>query len=108
MAITVKNLSEMFGKDVFTDKGVYTGKVVDIDVSLTKFRVKSLVVEVARGSFLSNLVGGKKGVIIPYSLVQNVGDVVIIRHISTPASSEDAKSPAGMGGSEEPMTITSF
>ena len=84
MAITVKNISEMFGKDVFTNRGVYAGKVTDIDISLAKFRINAIVVETAKGSFLSNMVGGKRGVVVPYSLVDNIGDVVIIKHLSIP------------------------
>ena len=90
MAITVKNLSEMFGKDVFTVKGVYAGKVADVEIDLGKFRMKSMVVEAARSSFLSGLVGSKKGVIIPYTLVENVGDVVLIKHITTPNLPEES------------------
>jgi len=82
MAITVKNISEMMGKDVFTNKGIFCGKVSDVEIDMTKYRLNSLVVEASRGSFLSSIVGGKKGVIIPYRLVDNVGDVVIIKHIA--------------------------
>lgn len=98
MAITVKNVSDMFGKDVFTNKGVYCGKVADVLINLAKFRVRSIVIEAARGSFLANMVGGKRGVIIPYTLVDNVGDVVIIKHITTPSIPEEKEevSPAGI------------
>ncbi len=93
MAITVKNISEMFNKDVFTTKGVYAGKVADVKINLAKFRLDSLIVEASRGSFLSSLVGGKKGVVIPYQLVENIGDVVLIKHITTPAVPEERESP---------------
>lgn len=88
MAVNVKSLSDMTRKDVFTAKGVYTGKVTDIGIDLEKFRVKSLVIDAVKGSFLSSLVGDKKGVVVPYAMVQSVGDVVIIKHI-TPASVEE-------------------
>ncbi len=88
MGVTVKDLSEMFGKDVFTNKGVYCGKTVDIEINLNKFRVRSLVVEAAKGSFLESMVGGKKGVIIPYQMVETIGDVIIIKHIQTPQMPE--------------------
>lgn len=88
MAITVKDLSEMFGKDVFTNKGIYCGKVADLEINLSKFRVRALVIEAIKGSFLASLVGGKKGVIVPYQMVENIGDVVIIKHITTPAMEE--------------------
>lgn len=102
MAITVKNISDLNGRDVFTTKGVYAGKVADVEINLAKFRLKSLVIEAAKGSFLSTLVGGKRGVIIPYQLVENVGDVVLIKHITTPNLPEEEK------GSEEAGEITPF
>lgn len=87
MAVTVKNISEVFGKDVFTNRGVFCGKVADVEINLVKFRVNSLIIETARGSFLADMVGGKRGVIVPYQLVNSVGDVVIIKHI-TPSAPE--------------------
>lgn len=87
MAVTVKNVSEVFGKDVFTNRGVFCGKVADVEINLIKFRVNSLIIETARGSFLADMVGGKRGVIIPYQLVNSVGDVVIIKHV-TPSMPE--------------------
>ncbi len=100
MAITVKNISEMIGKDVFTNRGVFCGKIADVEIDLGKFRLRSLVVEASRGSFLASVVGGKKGVIIPYRLVDNVGDVVIIKHV-TPTMPEEqvpAEAQAEEGG----------
>jgi len=94
MAITVKNMSELFNKDVFTNKGVYAGKVADMEINLSKFRIRALVIEAAKGSFLSSIVGGKRGVIVPYQLVDNIGDVVIIKHITTPTMSDDKENSA--------------
>lgn len=93
MAITVKEFSEMFGKDVFTDKGMFCGKVADLQVDLRKFRVRAIIVEAIRGSYLSELVGGKRGVILPYQFVQSIGDIVIIKHFSPSAieSKEEEK-----------------
>ncbi len=88
MPINVKNLSEMFGKDVFTTKGTYCGKVGDVKVNLNKFRVRSLVIEAARGSYLAEIVGGKRGIIVPYQMVQSVDDIVIVKHITPPAIKE--------------------
>ena len=98
MAITVKNITEMMGKDCFTNKGVFCGKIVDVEIDLDKYRVKSLIVEASRGSFLANIVGGKKGVIIPYRLVDNVGDVVIIKHITPSVPEEEPEPTAAESG----------
>jgi len=64
-------------------------------MDLEKFRVKSLVIDAVRGSFLAGLVGDKKGVIVPYSMVQSVGDIVIIKHIQ-PATEEAEETPTAM------------
>jgi len=91
MPITVKDVGDMFGKDVFTGKGFYCGKVSDLEFDLARFKIRSLVIEAARGSFLGKMVGGKKGIIVPYPMVQSVGDVVIIKHIVSPTTTEDGE-----------------
>jgi len=89
MPISVKDIADMFNKDVFTARGFYAGKVSDLEFDLSRFKIRSLVIEAARGSFLGKAVGGKKGVIVPYPMVTAIGDVVIIKHIATPTSAED-------------------
>ena len=88
MAVTVKDVNEMFNKDVFTNKGSYVGKVKDVEFDLTKFKVRSLVIEVAKGTFLDKLISGKRGIIVPYPAIQAVGDIVIIKHIAAAPTSE--------------------
>ena len=88
MAITVKTLNEMFNKDVFTNKGSYVGRVKDIELDLSRFRIRSIVIEAARGTFLGQILGGKKGLIVPYQLVQAVDDIVIIKHITAAVPGE--------------------
>jgi sporulation protein YlmC with PRC-barrel domain len=91
MPVSVKSFSELTRKDVFTHKGSYCGKILDVGLDLEKFRVKSLVVDAVRGSFLASLVGDKKGVIVPFSMVQSVGDVVIIKHVQPTAVETEAE-----------------
>ena len=88
MPITVKDIGDMFGKDVFTGKGYYAGKVTDLEFDLSRFKIRSIIIEAARGSELGRLVGGKKGIIVPYPMVQAIGDVVIIKHITASALPE--------------------
>jgi sporulation protein YlmC with PRC-barrel domain len=71
----------MFGKDVFTSKGYYAGRVADVEFDLGRYKVRSLVVEASKGSVLGKMVGGKRGIIVPYPIVQAIGDVVIIKHV---------------------------
>lgn len=88
MAIRIASVSEIWAKDVFTDRGNYCGKVEDIECDLRRFKVRSLIVRAVKGSYLSKMIGGKKGMIIPFPMVQAVGEVVLIKHITTPASEE--------------------
>ena len=79
--VDVRSFSDMTKKDVFTDKGIYCGRITDMDLDLEKFRVKAIIIDAVKGSFFASLVGDKKGVIVPFSMVQSIGDVVIIKHI---------------------------
>jgi len=81
LAINVSSISETWMKDVFTDKGMYVGKVEDLECDLKRFKVRSLVIKSVKGSYMSRMLGGKKGVIIPFPMVQAIGDVIIIRHV---------------------------
>ncbi len=90
MPITVKDVADMFSKDVFTNKGFYCGKVSDMEFDLSRFKIRSLVIEAAKGSMLGQMIGGKKGVIIPYPMVQAIGDIVIIKHMSGTTLPEEA------------------
>ena len=96
MPISVKDVADMFGKDVFTGKGFYCGKVSDLEFDLSRFKIRALVIEAAKETFIGRMVSGKKGLIVPYPMVQAVGDIVLIKHIATPAMSEDELSAETM------------
>jgi sporulation protein YlmC with PRC-barrel domain len=83
MPVTVKDIKEIFGKDVFTERGLYCGRISDLEFDLSKFKVKSLVIDISKGSILEKIIGGgKKGIVVPYSVVQAVGDIIIIKDIT--------------------------
>lgn len=91
MPITVKDIGDMFGKDVFTNKGFYAGKVSDMEFDLSRFKVRSVVIEAAKGGMLGRMVGGKKGIIVPYPMIQSIGDVVLIKHITSAEIPEETE-----------------
>ena len=94
MPISVKDIADMFGKDVFTAKGYYAGKVSDLEFDLARFKIRSLVIEAAKGSVLGRMVGGKKGIIVPYPVVMAIGDVVIIKHVINTESAMEEQAEA--------------
>ncbi len=95
MAINVTSVSSTFGKDVFTARGMFCGKVEDVECDLKRFKLRSLVVRAAKESYITNMLGDKKGVIIPFPMVESIGDIILIKHISVPASSEEPRQEEG-------------
>jgi len=88
MAIKVSSVSQTWAKDVFTDRGLYCGKIEDVECDIKRFKLRSLVVRAMKGSYVSKMLGNKKGLIIPFPMVQAIGDIVIIKHINAPEAEE--------------------
>ncbi|MEM0243236.1 MAG: PRC-barrel domain-containing protein [Candidatus Aenigmatarchaeota archaeon] len=92
MAITVKNVIELYDKDVFTTKGQYAGRVKDVEIDIGRGRIRALAVEVAKGSFLEAILGGRKTLIVPYSLINSIGDIVLIKYDFSELQKEQSQS----------------
>src|SRR3989338_10114986 len=88
MSIKVASVSDTWLKDVFTDRGMYCGKVEDVECDLKRFKLRSLVVRAVKGSYLGGMLGDKRGLIIPFPMVQAIGDVVVIKHIAAPLADD--------------------
>jgi len=84
--VEIQNVMDLIAKEVFTEKGYYTGRVSDVEIDLSKYRIRAIVVEIAKEGLFSKILGGKKGVIVPYSMIRAIGDIVIIKHITLPAT----------------------
>ena len=89
--VTVESFRELVGKDVFTDRGLYCGRVADLDLDIERFRVRGILIDVARGSYLAKFVGAKKGVVVPFHIVQSIGDIVIIKSINIPSELKESE-----------------
>jgi len=94
MGIRIASVSNTWQKDVFTDKGHYCGKVEDVECDLKRFKLRSLVIRSQKGSYMSKMLGNKRGLIIPFPMVQAIGDIIIIKHISAPVV-EEGEVPEG-------------
>ena len=94
MTIQVASVSSAYSKDVFTNKGMYCGKVEDVECDLKRFKLRSLVVKAVKGSYMSSMLGNKKGLIVPFTMVEAIGDVVVIKHISSPLVEEELERAA--------------
>jgi sporulation protein YlmC with PRC-barrel domain len=72
-------ITSLLGLNVYTQKGVYVGKVDDAVLDPEQRVVSGL----ALGSVNKNLFDQKgKGVIIPYRWVIAVGDIILMKHLT--------------------------
>lgn len=83
MSQNILDYSDITNKDVFTRKGSYCGKLKDVEINLSKFGVRSVVVGAEKGSYLAQKVGGSRNVVIPYRMVESVDDIIIIKDFKT-------------------------
>ena len=85
--LKMKRISETYEMRVFTDVGDYFG---DIEESiLTQTKVFGWKVRATKNSFLNQVLGSAKGVIVPHQLVKAVGDIMIISKSAIPSYSND-------------------
>ena len=85
--LKIKKISEVYNMPVYTDSGLYFGDVEESILSSNKvfgWRVKS-----TKNSFLSKILGGAKGVIVPHHLVKSISDVMIISKAAIPEYAEE-------------------
>ena len=78
-------ITSLLDQEVYTQKGVFVGKVDDAVIDPENGVVSGL----ALGDVNRELFDQKgKGIVIPYRWVMAVGDIVIIRHLSRNAKAE--------------------
>jgi len=80
--LKLKKISDMYDMKVYTDSGEYFGDVEEL--VLTKTKINLWRIKATRNSFLSDVLGGAKGVLVPHNLVKSVGDIIIISRSAIP------------------------
>jgi len=72
-------ITDLFGLNVYTDRGIFVGEVEDAVIDVDGKKIESLAV----GNLSSEIKESKgyKGLRVPYRIIRNVGDIIIIRHI---------------------------
>ena len=72
-------ISELFGMSVYSDKAIFLGKVEDVVLDVTNKKISGL----ALANVNKDVIDTKnyQGVIIPYRIVKEVGDIILVRHI---------------------------
>ncbi|MBT3394882.1 hypothetical protein HOA59_01645 [archaeon] len=87
--LKTKQINDIYDMEVYTDSGDYFG---DIEESiLTTNKIFGWRVKATKRSYLSKILGGAKGVIIPHQLVKAIGDIVIISKAAVPVHEEESQ-----------------
>ena len=82
-------LSSLYGQDLYTDRGVYVGKIEDVSVDIKEKRISGLAVRNVNPNAFE--VSKNEGVIIPYRWVMAIGDIVLIKHVKRRRAEVEAK-----------------
>ncbi len=81
-------LSSLYGQELYTDRGIYVGKIEDVSVDIKEKRVSGLAVRNVNPNAFN--AGKKKGVIIPFRWVTAIGDIVLIKHVKRRAAERES------------------
>ncbi|MEA3379235.1 MAG: PRC-barrel domain-containing protein [Nanoarchaeota archaeon] len=85
--LNIKNITDVWGIQVFTDSGEYFGDVEESVLSSNK--VNGWRIRATKNSFLTKILGGAKGVIVPHQMVKAIGDIMIISKSAVPDQNND-------------------
>ncbi|HJJ26880.1 MAG TPA: PRC-barrel domain-containing protein [Methanocorpusculum sp.] len=74
-----KQISDLFDMHVYSEKAVYLGKVEDVVLDVANKKVSGL----ALNDVNTKVIDTKNftGIILPYRIVKEVGDIIIVRHL---------------------------
>ena len=85
--LKIKNVTEVYDMSVYTDEGSFFGIVEEgvlVDNKISGWKIKS-----TKGSVLSKMLGGAKGVIVPHQLVKSIDSIMIISKNAIPTVDEE-------------------
>ena len=81
-------MSSLYGQDLYTDRGIYVGKIEDVSVDIKEKRISGLAVKNVNANAFN--MGKNKGVITPYRWVTAIGDIVLIKHVRRKGAEREA------------------
>jgi|SRR5208282_837569 len=72
-------ITDLFGLQIYTDKGMYIGEVDDVVIDVDSKKIESLVVGKVNEQLFE--LKNYKGLKIPYRIIGAIDDIVLIRHL---------------------------
>ncbi|MDP3918712.1 MAG: PRC-barrel domain-containing protein [Nanoarchaeota archaeon] len=96
MSLRIKNVSEVYNMQVFTDAGDYFG---DVDEAILQGnKVAGWRIRATKNSFLTRILSGARGVIVPHQLVRAVGDIMVISKNAVPSYEDQLEEDDSLSG----------
>jgi len=74
-----RQISELYGMNVYSEKAIFLGKVADVTLDVDNKKISSLALCEVNTDIID--IKNFAGVKIPYRIVKVVGDIIIVRHI---------------------------
>jgi sporulation protein YlmC with PRC-barrel domain len=71
-------VSTLFGLNIYTEKGIYIGKVNDVVLEVNERKATGLAATKLNNNMFDS---ESKGVVVPFRWVVAIGDVILIRHM---------------------------
>ena len=72
-------ITELFGLQIYTDKGMFIGEVEDVVLDVDSKKMEALVVGKVNDQLFE--LKNYKGLKIPYRILSAIDDIVLIRHL---------------------------
>jgi sporulation protein YlmC with PRC-barrel domain len=72
-------ITELFGLQIYTDKGMFIGEVEDVVLDVDSKKMEALVVGKVNDQLFE--LKSFKGLKIPYRIISAIDDIVLIRHL---------------------------
>ncbi len=85
--LKIKPVTDVYEMQVFTDSGDYFGDIEE--AVITGNKISGWRIRATRNSFLTRVLGGAKGVIVPHHLVKAIGDILIISKSAVPSYEDE-------------------
>ena len=95
--LRIKKISEVLGRNVYTDTGDFLGQIEEVNLSENK--IDGWRIRIVGG--MSHLVSGARGIIVPHQFVKAVGDIFIVNKASLPIREESEIEEGGEIGTLE-------
>ncbi|MFQ5800101.1 MAG: PRC-barrel domain-containing protein [Candidatus Hydrothermarchaeales archaeon] len=90
----ITKLGKVFGKEVYTVSGARAGRVTDVAIDVDTRRVSDIFVSRLDPAFQQKYeLEGKKGIILSYSAVKAVQDIVLVSDMKPRVKESEAEIP---------------